>query len=678
MGVPDERTIHPDDGPECVRRSVGDTRVRTSSEAITGSRIDALDRAPLVAPKGRNLGGFTNLWRLRSYLRPRYGQFLGIAVLDLVDMSVTLAIPLITKAAIDGPIARGDKLGAVQYGLFALVIGVLNGVSSFWRRWMASGVSLATEASVRLDLYAQMQRLPLSFHDKWPSGQLLSRVMSDLSIMRRFTSFGLFMLVVSTVQILVTLGLLLNLYWPLGVLVLIGVVPVIYIGFQFQRQYNKVSRRTMDQNGDVTGRIEESIQGLRVIRAFGRRGWMYRRFDRSAVKLYESQLAKAGLMAKFIPMIDAISPLIALVVLGLSAFAYAHGIITLGTVVAFMTLLMGLIWPMTAVGELLGMFQEACTAADRVTDVLDTESDIVSGPTKIGRARGALRFEGVNFRFPDGNRDVLHDFTLDIAPGESIALVGETGSGKTTVTDLVPRLRDVTGGAITLDGVDLRELDLYDLRSNIATAFEDATLFSMSARENLTLGRPDATDEQIAEAIEVAQAHFVYELPHGLETRIGEQGMSLSGGQRQRLALARAVLTGPSVLVLDDTLSALDIHTEAKVEAALAQVLGTATSIVVAHRASTVMLADRVAVLAGGRIIALGTHHELLASSPEYRHLMSAHEDPVDGAAAPPAPMADPSINPADLAVEDSGPELIEPLGLDGRTDLDDDTEATR
>ena len=240
-----------------------------------------------------------------------------------------------------------------------------------------------------------------------------------------------------------------------------------------------------------------------------------------------------------------------------------------------------------------------------------------------------MTFDEVSFRFPDADSDVLHDLDLEIAPGETLAVVGATGSGKTAFTALVPRLRDVTGGAIRIDGVDIRDLRLDDLRGIVATAFEDPTLFSMSVRENLTLGAPEASDDDIAEAVDVAQAQFVYELPWGLDTRIGEQGMSLSGGQRQRLALARAVLAKPSVLVLDDTLSALDIHTEALVEDALRRVLQGVTGILVAHRASTVLLADRVAVLSHGTITHLGTHSELLATVPEYRNLLSAEAEEV-------------------------------------------------
>ena len=316
------------------------------------------------------------------------------------------------------------------------------------------------------------------------------------------------------------------------------------------------------------------------------------------------------------------------VVLLFGALGVGRGDLTPGTLVAFITLMLSLVWPIASLGYILAMAQEAMTAAARILEIFDTRPSIVSGDRVIERPRGHLRLEGVTFAFPDQpGEPVLRDVHLDVAPGETVAVVGATGSGKTTLTALVPRLYDVTGGRVTIDGVDVRELELTNLRQIVATAFEEPTLFSMSARENLLLGRRDASDADIAEAIEVAQAQFVHDLPWGLDTRIGEQGMSLSGGQRQRLALARAVLAQPRILVLDDTLSALDVHTEKLVEEALRHVLRDATGIVVAHRASTVLLADKVALLQDGTITHVGDHRELLATVPAYRDLLAADAD---------------------------------------------------
>jgi ATP-binding cassette, subfamily B, bacterial len=286
-----------------------------------------------------------------------------------------------------------------------------------------------------------------------------------------------------------------------------------------------------------------------------------------------------------------------------------------------------LVWPIDALGWIIANGQEAATAADRVFEVFDEQPAILDRPGAVAvepeEVTGRLRFEQVSFAYPNTS-PVLRRIDLDVAPGETVAIVGVTGSGKTTLASLVPRLYDVTSGRITLDGRDLRDYQLPSLRRLVGVAFEEPTLFSMSVRENLTLGRPDATDADIDEALAVAQAEFVRDLPWGLDTRVGEQGLSLSGGQRQRLALARAVLGKPRVLVLDDPLSALDVHTEALVEEALARVLAGTTALIVVHRPSTVALADRVALLRDGELVAVGTHSELLATVPDYRAVLSA------------------------------------------------------
>jgi ATP-binding cassette subfamily B protein len=382
-----------------------------------------------------------------------------------------------------------------------------------------------------------------------------------------------------------------------------------------------------DQQGDVATAVEEAAVGYRAIKSFGRSRYSDDNFRRITDGLYESSIEKVQLSSRFWTFLEIIPNLSLVVVLLLGALAVGRGSLTLGTLVAFISLMLQLIWPLEALGVILAMAQEAMTAADRVMEIFDTKSSIVGGDEVLEEPRGALRLEHVDFHFPDSDELVLRDVNLEVSPGETVAIVGATGSGKTALTGLVPRLYDVTGGKITIDGVDIRDLTLDCLREIVATAFEDPTLFSMSAKENLTLGRPDASGDDLAEAVDTAQAAFVHELPWGIDTRIGEQGLSLSGGQRQRLALARAVLSDPRILVLDDTLSALDVHTEALVETALRRVLAKATGIVVAHRASTVMLADRVALLQGGTITHVGLHHDLLAGVPAYRDLLGGDDE---------------------------------------------------
>jgi ATP-binding cassette subfamily B protein len=600
----------------------------------------ALDRPAAIAPPPRprrdRSGNLrkpphsASLRRLAPYMRPYALRFVLMVVFALLGVAATVVVPLVTKAVIDGPVANSDEVGLWALGLLALGLGVVEALLTFLRRWIVAVGTVGTETGIRLDLYAKLQRLPMAFHDRWQSGQLLSRMMSDLSTTRRFLGFGLLFIVMNVVQILVVTALLLHMYWPLGLVVVASIAPITWACLRNEREYTRLSRLVQDQTGDVASAVEEGAHGLRVIKAFGRARWIFDKFDARSRRLYETSMARVRLSARFWTFLEIIPSVTLIIVLGFGAVAAGQGKVTLGTLVAFITLMLSLVWPVAALGFLLAMAQEAMTAADRIAEIFDAENVITDGDVELPVAHGGvevegrLRFAGVGFRFPDGTEDVLHDVDLELAPGETVALVGATGSGKSVFTSLVPRLVDVTAGSITIDGVDIRDLRLSQLRTVVAAAFEDPTLFSMSARENVTLGRPEASDDDIAEAIEVAQAQFVYDLPWGLATRIGEQGMSLSGGQRQRLALARAVLARPAILVLDDTLSALDIHTEALVEEALRRVLVGVTGIVVAHRASTVLLADRVAVLVDGTIAHVGTHAELLASVPEYRELLSA------------------------------------------------------
>jgi len=569
--------------------------------------------------------GVHSLWRLRGYLRPHAFALTVMAVASIAAVGLTIAIPLVTKALIDGPITDRELGPVLPLGLLALGLGVLEAVLIWIRRWVQSNAVLGLETAMRHDLYERLQQLPMSFHTKWQSGQLLSRATTDLSAIRRFSGFGLLFLVINVLQVTVVTGVLLHMYWPLGLVVAAASAPIVWLSMRFEKAYVVVSRRVQDEQGDLATRAEEGAVGIRVIKSFGRSDHVSAQYDAAARTLHATSMDKVRLSAKFWTFLEVIPNLAVAVVLLLGAIGVGHGKLTPGELVAFITLMLSLVWPVSSLGVILAMAQEAMTAAARILEIFDTEPDIVSGTSLIDRPRGHLVFEHVDFAFPDApDEPVLRDVNLDVAPGETVALVGATGSGKTILTGLVPRLYDVTGGRVTIDGVDVRDLSLAHLRSLVATAFEEPTLFSMSARENLTLGRAEAHEEEIRSALDVSQAGFVHDLPWGLDTRVGEQGMALSGGQRQRLALARAVLAQPKVLVLDDTLSALDVHTERLVEEALRRVLADTTGLVVAHRASTVLLADRVALLQDGTITHVGDHRELLETVPAYRELLSA------------------------------------------------------
>jgi len=595
------------------------------------SQPRALRTDPAIAAPHPHPRAVSDLWRLMPYLMPYRARWIAMIVVAIVSLGATVAIPLMTKAVIDGPVRQQDQRGLWVVGSAAMAIGVSEALLWFIRRWLVARATLGVEADIRKDLYARLQILPMSFHGQWQSGQLLSRIMNDLNTIRRLLSFGLVFLMLNVLQIIIVTAILLAMYWPLGVVVLVSIAPITLIVLRFERRFTTLSRLAQDQAGHVATHVEESALGLRAVKSFGREEYVYERFDEQASLLYDTQIQKVSVSAKFWTLLEVIPNLTLIVVLGFGAYAAGHGLVTLGTLVAFITMMLSLVWPIASLGFLLSMTQESMTAANRIAEIFDAPREITDGDRGSVPTGGRLELVDVGFRFGDSNTWALRHVNLTVEPGETLALVGATGAGKSALVALLPRLYDVTEGSIRIDGTDIRALSLSALRAAVATAFEDPTLFSMSVAENLRLGRPDADDDNLAQAVEIAAAQFVYDLPYGLQTRIGEQGLSLSGGQRQRLSLARAILSAPRILVLDDTLSALDVHTEAKVTEALRRVLAGVTGVVVAHRASTVLLADKVALLDGGTITHIGTHAELLATVPRYRFLLAPADELDDG-----------------------------------------------
>ena len=635
---------------------------------------------------------------MREYMRPYYlGLFLMILAAVLA-VSAEIAIPLITKSVIDNVVVQGIRSKLLPLGLAAMALGSIQAGLNFFRRWSLSSAVSGIEKTVRDDIYHHLQRLEPAFHDEWQSGQLLSRVTNDLSTVRRFAGFGVVFFITNTWTFLLILAFLIHLNWWLGLLTGCLFLPVAVLCLRFEKRYRVLSRQSQDQQGDLATYVEEAATGIRVLKSLGRRDEAAARHLVQARLVYRTQVDKAQLRGKFWAALDMVPNAVIGLLLLLGAIAVSEHALSLGGLVAFVTLTLLLVWPIEAMGFIIASGQEAATAAQRVYEIFDTEPAITdpaqsgggplerpglsagrwqsgrkaaraqaardeaaaraeaaaiaqdageadavhagarSRPRSAGKPRGAwLSFDQVAFSYPGSPAPVLRSVSLDLTPGETVALVGTTGSGKTTLLHLVPRLADVTGGRITLDGVDIRDLPLPELRTRVGCAFEDPTLFSASVRENVGFGVEHASESAILAALDAAQAEFVADLPWGLDTRIGEQGMALSGGQRQRVALARAILARPQVLLLDDPLSALDVHTEAKVTAALAEVMTESTALIVAHRPSTVLLADRVALISDGVISAVGTHSELLATEPRYRELMSA--DPLDagddGHAAP-------------------------------------------
>ncbi|THC51619.1 ABC transporter ATP-binding protein/permease [Streptomyces cellulosae] len=568
------------------------------------------------------------LLRLWPYVRPVRARLFTAAFIAVLASCIGLVIPLVLKWMVDGPIADRDPAGVWLGALYLLLLGLAEALLFGFRRWLVARPLSHVEAEMRAGLYRHLQRLPIAFHDRWASGQLLSRATTDLMLLRMFLAFPLTFLLVNGVTILVGVIIMLVQDWTLGLVILIPAVPVLITCVVFEKQYSRAARQAQDQVGDLTTVVEESVLGIRIIKGFGRHRSQARAFRELSGKLRGTELHKARLLAAILGIIVTLPELAVGAALVLGAVRVADGELSAGTLVAFLSTALALRWPVDSIGFLLAMSQEAATATERYFEVMDAEpeSGAPAIPAKNGASReGGLRFENVTFRYPDapeGSPPVLDRVDLHIRPGESLALVGATGSGKTTLTALVPRLHEVTEGRITLDGRDIQDMSREELRSRVAVAFEEPTLFSATVGENVLMGGGSG-EEDLDRALAVAQADFAHALPQGTATQVGEQGLSLSGGQRQRLALARAVVGRPGFLVLDDPLSALDVHTEAAVEAALRRVLADTTALIVAHRPSTVLLADRVALLSGGRITAVGTHHELLRGNAEYAHLMS-------------------------------------------------------
>ncbi|MEV7626492.1 ABC transporter ATP-binding protein [Actinoplanes sp. NPDC089786] len=483
------------------------------------------------------------------------------------------------------------------------------------------------EAEMRQALYRRVQRLPVGVHEKWSSGQLLSRATTDLRLLHGFLAGALPFLVVDAVTLVVGAVLLPAQHWLLGLVLLAPVPVLLVVGARLEARYAAEARRAQDQGGEVATAVRESILGIRVVKGLGLHREQARRFRRLADRLRETELGQARRLA-LVSMLLSVLPDVAMAAaLVLGVVRVAEGTVSAGTLLAVVAIALAVKPSVDSTGGLLAAGAEAAAAADRYLEVMDTPA--AADPPRDGpshredRSPAGLVFDRIGFRHAGGPA-TLDGFSLRIEPGESVALAGATGSGKSTVVALVPRLFEPDSGRITLDGTDIATMPRDRLRGLVAVAFQEPTLFTGTVADNVLMGTGTPDRAELERALRIARAdEFVHALPDGADTRLGEQGLTLSGGQRQRLALARAVAARPRLLVLDDPLSALDLGTEALIEAALRRVLATTTALIVAHRPSTVLLADRVALLSGGRIAATGSHAELLRTNAEYAALMT-------------------------------------------------------
>ena len=589
------------------------------------------------------LSTFSSLLRVYPFIQGALPKLIIGMVTALAAAATALSIPFALRWLVDNPLSTGDAAQIVPGVAVIFVLGLAEVTFIYLRRWLTLAPGVHLEGKMRNAIYVHLQRLPVSFHDTWQSGQLLSRAMGDISTVRRWISFAFVQLVTSTIMLVAGFSLLFSFNVLLGSIFLICSLPLIVISIRFQRRFVTLARNTQDQQGDLATAIEESVHGIRVLKSFGRAGEALEEFLEQANELRGTELAKGRANGQMWFWMLLIPDLGFAITLLLGIIQAEQGIVSVGTLIAFFATAALLKGPMQSIAPMLSISIEAASSLNRYFEVMNTPVEILEleQAQPLAPGPGALVFEDVHFHYPDaapGSTDLLNGVNLSIQPGETMALVGLTGCGKTSLTALTTRLFDVTGGRILIDGVDIRDITLESLRTNVAMAFEDATLFSISVRDNVLLGREELTDTDnpqlraegealLQQSLDIAQADFARSLPNGVESKIGEEGLSLSGGQRQRLALARAIAVQPRILVLDDPLSALDVTTEAAVEKALRQVLATTTALIVAHRPSTVMLADRVALLHDGKILDVGTHSELLARCPEYRYVIASLEE---------------------------------------------------
>ena len=564
-------------------------------------------------------------WRLlRGALRTQRA-WLSLGVLAGVSWTAAkITVPLLAAAAIDNGIIPGDSGVILVYALVIVGVGVVQGLSSGFRRYCAFRIAYRTETDLRQHLFAHLQRLHFAFHDETQTGQLMARANTDIFQINMVVI--LIPLTIASALTLVGVVTVMSLQSVTLTLLALGALPLLNVAAtRFSRRMQPVTSELQQKLGDLTAVVEESVAGVRAVKGFGSERLQSRQLDREADAVRDWSLQSARLRSGFLPLVDFLPALALVAILWYGGHLVLNGELELGYIVAFNSYVLMLIWPLRMAGMLVAQASRASAAAGRLDAILVTDPEVVDKPgaRQLPPGPGEIHFEGVDFGYR-GGRPIFTDLDLVIRGGEAVAVVGPTGSGKTTVARLVPRFYDVDGGRVLLDGVDVRDVKVHDLRRSVGIVFEDTFLFSDTVRDNIAFADPQASMETVRGAARLAGAdEFIEDMPDGYETVIGEYGYTLSGGQRQRLAIARAVLADPRVLILDDATSSVDPTKEHEIRAALREVMSGRTTLIIAHRPATIALADRVVLVDGGRVVAEGTHEELLASSERYRDVLA-------------------------------------------------------
>ena len=563
------------------------------------------------------------LKRLLVYVRPYWRLLTATGFLLVARIGLHLLPPLVQRDIVDRVIVAGEisRLGIMVAILIAVY--VLMAAADSGEMYLRHTIGARFIFDLRVRIYAYLQRLSLSFFEQTSTGELMSRVTNDVNALESFITHGVALTAVDLLRLLAAAGLLLVLEWRLALVVLVPLPIIAFILRRFNQRVRPIYRQVRDRLGEINARLQDNLAGIRVIQAFGQEEAELSRFQTTSERYYRQQVLAIRSYAAYFPALHLLAAIGGVLVIGAGAVMAINGQLSLGTLVAFLSYVTSFYEPIRRLTDVDNVLQQAVAAGERVFELLDEVAEIQDAPGAIPleTITGEVVFDDVHFRYGDGD-EVLHDVTFHMQPGDVVALVGPSGAGKTSIANLLCRFYDPIHGQILVDGHDLRQVQIRSLREHVAVVLQDTFLFNTSVRENLLYGKPDASEEEMIAAAQAAYAHtFIKQLPQGYDTEIGERGVRLSGGQKQRLALARAILADPRILILDEATSSVDAEAEYLIQQALEAVMKGRTSLVIAHRLSTIRNADKIIALEDGHIREVGDHHELIARGGLYSQL---------------------------------------------------------